>query len=52
MQAHVDVGADGDPLQRQEHRAQQRELRCDRLTGNHELREEGGKDQDGFRVAG
>lgn len=41
MQAHIGVGADGDPFQGQEHRAQQRELR-----------QEGGENQDRLGVAG
>ena len=52
MQAHIGVKADGDPFQHQEQCAEQGELWGDGLAWHHELREEGGEDQDGFRVAG
>jgi len=51
VQAHIGVKADGDPFQRQEQCAEQGELWGDGLAWHHELREEGGEDQDGFRVA-
>lgn len=48
VQAHIGVGADGDPFQHQKKGAQHGKLRGDGLAGDHELREEGGEDQDGF----
>lgn len=52
VQTHIGIGADGDPFQHQEHRAQQRKLWRDRLAWHHELRQEGCEDQDSLRVAG
>jgi hypothetical protein len=50
VQPHVGVGADGDPFQDQEQRAQQRKLRGDRSARVDKLREERGEDQDRFRI--
>lgn len=51
MQAHIGVGADSDPLQDQEQHAEHQELGGHRRLRVDELRQEGGEDEDGFRIA-
>jgi hypothetical protein len=52
VQAHVGVGADGDPFQHQEQRAEYGELLGHGLGRVDELRQECGEDQDCLWVAG
>ncbi|MCP2021742.1 UNVERIFIED_ORG: hypothetical protein J2Y84_002459 [Pseudomonas reinekei] len=51
MQAHVGIGADGDPFQHQKQRARHYELRRNGLGRVDELRQESGEDQDRLGVA-